>query len=64
MGLLEEPTLNPFKSGWLEALGDLARFRISVPAMAHGGVSDQGGLTTKAVLEAVVESAKGVPMPV
>ncbi|KAK6977365.1 hypothetical protein R3P38DRAFT_2479905, partial [Favolaschia claudopus] len=23
-GLLEEASLNPFKSGWLEALGDLA----------------------------------------
>ena len=25
-GLLEEPTLNSFKLGWLEALGDLARY--------------------------------------
>jgi len=57
-GLLEEPTLNSFKSGWLEALGDLARYRMAVAAMVHGGVSGQGGLTAKAVSEVTVESAK------
>ena len=57
-GLLEEPTLNPFKSGWLEALGDLARYRMAVAAMVHGGVGGQGGLTAKAVSEAAVELAK------
>lgn len=51
-GLLEEPTLNSFKSGWLEALGDLARYRMAVAAMVNGGVGGQGGLTTKAVSEA------------
>ena len=51
-GLLEEPTLNPFKSGWLEALGDLARYRIAVAAMVNGGIGGQGGLTTQAVSEA------------
>ena len=51
-GLLEEPTLNSFKSGWLEALGDLARYRMAVAAMVNGGVSGQGGLTAKAVSEA------------
>ncbi|KAG1879727.1 hypothetical protein F4604DRAFT_1922927 [Suillus subluteus] len=29
-GLLEEPTLHSFRSGWLEALGDLARYRMAV----------------------------------
>jgi hypothetical protein len=29
-GLLEEPTLRSFRSGWLEALGDLARYLRSV----------------------------------
>jgi hypothetical protein len=57
-GLLEEPTLNSFKSGWLEALGDLARYRMAVAAMVHGGVSGQGGLTTQAVSEATVGTAK------
>lgn len=51
-GLLEEPTLNSFKSGWLEALGDLARYRMAVAAMVNGGVGGQGGLTAKAVSEA------------
>ncbi|PPR08027.1 hypothetical protein CVT24_010868 [Panaeolus cyanescens] len=51
-GLLEEPTLNPFKAGWLEALGDLARYRMAVAAMVNGGIGGQGGLTQKAVTEA------------
>ncbi|GLB35314.1 putative est1 DNA/RNA binding domain [Lyophyllum shimeji] len=38
-GLLEEQTLASFKSGWLEALGDLARYRMAVAAMVGGGVS-------------------------
>jgi len=41
--LLEPPTLDSFKSGWLEALGDLARYRMAVAAMVHGGVGGQGG---------------------
>ena len=57
-GLLEVPTLNPFKSGWLEALGDLARYRMAVAAMVNGGVGGQGRLTTKAVTEAAESSAK------
>ncbi|KAH8117438.1 hypothetical protein DFH11DRAFT_1817087 [Phellopilus nigrolimitatus] len=31
--LLEEQTLEGFKSGWLEALGDLARYRMAIAAM-------------------------------
>ncbi|KAG6810421.1 hypothetical protein H0H92_011938 [Tricholoma furcatifolium] len=33
IGLLEEPTLSGFKSGWLKALGDLARYRMAVAVM-------------------------------
>jgi len=44
--------LNSFKSGWLEALGDLARYRMAVAAMVNGGVGGQGGLTSHAVSEA------------
>lgn len=57
-GLLEEPSLNPFKAGWLEALGDLARYRMAVAAMVNGGVGGQGGLTTKAVSEAAASAKK------
>ena len=32
-GILEEQTLRPFRAGWLEALGDLARYRMAVAAM-------------------------------
>lgn len=31
--LLEEQTLESFKAGWLEALGDLARYRMAIAAM-------------------------------
>ena len=55
-GLLEEPTLVSFKSGWLEALGDLAWYRMAVAAMVNG--SGQGGLTIKAVSEAAAESSE------
>ena len=44
-GLLEEPSLVSFKSGWLEALGDLARYRMAVAAMVSGGVGSSEGLT-------------------
>jgi hypothetical protein len=58
-GLLEEPNLGTFKSSWLGALGDLARYKMAVPAMVNSGIGEQGGLTTKAVTEAAEESAKG-----
>ncbi|KAJ6547339.1 hypothetical protein B0H19DRAFT_1075225 [Mycena capillaripes] len=48
-GLLEEPTLNPFKSGWLEALGDLARYKMAVAAMVVGGADSGNALTADAV---------------
>ncbi|KAG6869024.1 hypothetical protein C0993_005683 [Termitomyces sp. T159_Od127] len=38
-GLLEEPILSTFKSGWIEALGDLARYRMAVAAMVAGPAS-------------------------
>ncbi|KAF9009359.1 hypothetical protein BDQ17DRAFT_1388235 [Cyathus striatus] len=54
-GLLEEPTLSSFKSGWLEALGDLARYRMAISPLLNGGNAGQGGLTTKAVSEVAAE---------
>ena len=35
-GLLKEQTLRTFRAGWLEALGDLARYRMAVAAMVTG----------------------------
>ncbi|KAF7347164.1 PINc domain-containing protein [Mycena venus] len=35
--LLEKPILNPFKCAWLEALGDLARYKVAATAMFVGG---------------------------
>lgn len=55
-GLLEDPTLISFKSGWLEDLGDLARYRIAVAAMVNS--DGQGGLTIKVVSEVAAESLK------
>ncbi|KAK7023722.1 PINc domain-containing protein [Favolaschia claudopus] len=52
-GLLEEPSLDPFKSGWLEALGDLARYKMAVAAMVVGGADPVNVLTADAVSAAV-----------
>jgi protein SMG6 len=54
-GLLEDPTLVSFKSGWLEALGDLAWYRMAVAAMVNDGGKGQGSLTIKAVTEATAD---------
>ncbi|TFK26448.1 hypothetical protein FA15DRAFT_667539 [Coprinopsis marcescibilis] len=62
-GLLEEQTLNLFKSSWLEALGDLARYRMAVAAMVNSGMGGQGGLTTKAVSEATADSSATLAVP-
>ena len=56
-GLLEDPTLVSFKSGWLEALGDLAWYRMAVAAMVNDGGGGQGSLTIKAVSEVAAESS-------
>ncbi|KAJ7694140.1 hypothetical protein B0H17DRAFT_1057941 [Mycena rosella] len=56
-GLLEEPTLNPFKSGWLEALGDLARYKMHVAAMVVGGPDSGAALTADAVSAAADPAA-------
>jgi protein SMG6 len=56
-GLLEDPTLVSFKSGWLEALGDLAWYRMAVAAMVNDGGKGQRKLTIKAVSEAAAESS-------
>ena len=61
-GLLEEPTLSAFKSGWLEALGDLARYRMAVSAMFNGGTGSPSSsgrkLTQKDVDEVVTDENK------
>jgi protein SMG6 len=54
-GLLEDPTLVSFKSGWLEALGDLAWYRMAVAAMVNDTGRGQGSLTIKAVSEAAAD---------
>ena len=54
-GLLEDPTLVSFKSGWLEALEALAWYRMAVAAIVNDGGRGQGGLTVKAVSEAAAD---------
>ena len=58
-GLLEEPDLSSFRSGWLEASGDLARYRMVVAAMVSGGVGT-GGLGSKLTSQAVSEATDQV----
>ena len=55
-GMLEQPTFNPFKSGWLKALGDLARYRIVVAAMVTGNLGNGVALTADAVSQAAATS--------
>ncbi len=54
-GLLEGPTL---RSGWLEALGDLARYRTAVAAMVGGGMG-AGGVGGQSTSQAVSEVLSG-----
>jgi hypothetical protein len=61
---LEEPTLSGFKSGWLEALGDLARYRMAVAAMVGGSVRPTATLGPKALtIKAVNESSTHQTIP-
>ena len=61
-GLLEEPILISFRSGWLEALGDLARYRMAVAAMVGGGVG-AGGLGGQLTSQAVSEVPSNTDQP-
>ncbi|KAF9050675.1 hypothetical protein BDZ89DRAFT_1057118 [Hymenopellis radicata] len=63
-GLLEEPNLATFKSGWLEALGDLARYRMAVAAMVTGNTSGGGPLTSENVSEVLMEPSSSLMPPV
>jgi len=46
---LEEPSLKTFRNGWLEALGDLARYRMVVAAMVSRPKSGGEALTAAAL---------------
>ncbi|KAL1742791.1 hypothetical protein HDZ31DRAFT_42469 [Schizophyllum fasciatum] len=52
-GLYEETTVEAFRSEWLEALGDIARYRMAVAAMVTRNTgSTPAALTTAALSEA------------
>ncbi|EIW85261.1 hypothetical protein CONPUDRAFT_141912 [Coniophora puteana RWD-64-598 SS2] len=55
-GLLEEPALRSFRGGWLEALGDLARYRMAVAAMVNNNQIAGAALTTDAVSQAAANT--------
>ena len=56
-GLLEEQTLQQFRAGWLEALGDLARYRMAVATMVTGArVPGPEELTTAALSAVQLDS--------
>ncbi|OJA21630.1 hypothetical protein AZE42_09745 [Rhizopogon vesiculosus] len=61
-GLLEEPSLRSFRSGWLEALGDLARYRMAVAAMVTNNQLKGSALTTDAVSKAAAASENDEPV--
>ncbi|KAJ3788582.1 hypothetical protein GGU10DRAFT_384891 [Lentinula aff. detonsa] len=55
-GLYEEYPLRDFRSNWLEALGDLARYRMTVAAMTAGSNFDGLALTAANVSEAAAHA--------
>jgi protein SMG6 len=56
-GLLEEHSLETFKANWLEALGDLARYRMTVAAMATSIYYPPSALTSAAIATAAEQAA-------
>ncbi|KAH9951368.1 hypothetical protein B0H21DRAFT_718709 [Amylocystis lapponica] len=58
-GLLEERNLAPYRAGWVEALGDLARYRMIVSAMVEGTFSTSGNLTAASLASNTLD----VPRP-
>lgn len=66
IGLVEDPQLKGFRSGWLEALGDLARYRMIVAAMLDGRMGTNNSALTTSALQAVNEmnQANGLEVPV
>ncbi|KAJ7074934.1 hypothetical protein B0H15DRAFT_962385 [Mycena belliarum] len=53
--------LNPFESGWLEALGNLARYKMSVAAMVVSGADSGVALTADTVPELICSQSPLFP---
>lgn len=66
IGLVEDPQLSSFRSGWLEALGDLARYRMIVAAMLDGAMGGNNSKLTTSALQAVndMNRENGLEVPV
>ncbi|KAL1728623.1 hypothetical protein EV714DRAFT_285553 [Schizophyllum commune] len=63
-GLYEETTVEAFRSEWLEALGDIARYRMAVAAMVNRSTgSTPAALTSAALSEASKTSPDGTLAP-
>src|SRR5882762_3707621 len=62
-GLLEEQTLRTFRSGWLEALGDLARYRMAVAAMVTGTQAPGPEELTTAAVSTVLSDPPASEVP-
>ncbi|KAF7964541.1 hypothetical protein HWV62_5931, partial [Athelia sp. TMB] len=60
-GILEEQTLRTFRAGWLEALGDLARYRMAVAAMVTGSQGSGPEELTAAAVAAVLSTSSPAP---
>jgi hypothetical protein len=57
--LLERNSFSNYRSGWLEALGDLARYRIVIAAMIPAPTRGSSSLTTAAVTNRLRASPVG-----
>ncbi|KAJ7578382.1 hypothetical protein C8J56DRAFT_868550 [Mycena floridula] len=70
-GLLEEPQLVSFRSGWLEALGDMARYKMMVETFLERREKEtssltrsNGGLTMKNLSDAVEGMVMDPPLSI
>jgi hypothetical protein len=62
-GLLEEQTLRTFRAGWLEALGDLACYRMAIAAMVTGSQAPGPEELTAAAVSAVLSASPPPSVP-
>ena len=60
-GLLDEPSHKSFRIGWLEALGDPARYRMAITAMVTSNQLTSHTLATGALSQANAAPTDNVP---
>lgn len=60
--LFEEQALSPFRSGWVESLGDIARYRIAVSSMLEKSTKSSTA-AVNAITTAALRDSRLLPTP-